>query len=477
MQNDKPATNKRVEATAGWGELFSGKNAIRSLTLVGGVALHAINVFIATTILPTVVNDIGGMDYYAWNTALFVTASILGSALVPKLLSQSGPRIAYLIAAIIFAAGTLGCGLAPSMQAMLAGRVVQGLGGGMMLALSYAMIRIVFDAALWPRAIALVSGMWGVATLVGPAVGGIFAELGVWRAAFWSLVPVIGLFAALAMAILPKQTASSASKDRLAWPQLILLTTAVLIVSAASISPSAFWNAAGLFLAFITLLLLVWVEHRSTKRILPKGAFSLSRLGAIYLTMGFLGGSVTSSEVFIPLFFQVLHDQSPLVAGYLAAIMGGTWTLGSIGSSGISGRRAYHIILAAPIMGIVGMGILAYLVPAGSSGTWYELLPICIAMAIVGFGVGITWPHLLTGIFKRADAADQNLASASVTTVQLFTTAIGAALAGMVANLAGLTDPGGAAGTANAALWLFCGFSVISGAALFSAIALMRASR
>ncbi len=97
------------------------------------------------------------------------------------------------VAAVIFAAGTLACGLAPSMPAMLAGRVVQGLGGGMMLALSYAMIRIVFDEPLWPRAIALVSGMWGVATLVGPAIGGIFAELGVWRAAFWSLVPVIGI--------------------------------------------------------------------------------------------------------------------------------------------------------------------------------------------------------------------------------------------------------------------------------------------
>ena len=139
MQDQTSASGQ----TAGWGDLFAGKNAIRSLTLVGGVALHAINVFIATTILPTVVADIGGMDYYAWNTALFVTASILGSALVPRLLSQAGPRSAYLLAAVIFAAGTLACGLAPSMPVMLAGRSVQGLGGGMMLALSYAMIRIV----------------------------------------------------------------------------------------------------------------------------------------------------------------------------------------------------------------------------------------------------------------------------------------------------------------------------------------------
>lgn len=477
MQNDNPAAAATAGATAGWGELFAGKNAIRSLTLVGGVALHAINVFIATTILPTVVADIGGMDYYAWNTALFVTASILGSALVPKLLSQTGPRNAYLVAAFIFATGTLACGLAPSMPAMLAGRVVQGLGGGMMLALSYAMIRIVFDESLWPRAIALVSGMWGVATLVGPAIGGIFAELGVWRAAFWSLVPVIGIFAIMATLILPKRAGDSENKDRLAWPQLILLTTAVLIISAASISPSAVWNMAGVAIAFAVLLLLVLIEHKSTKRILPKGTFSLSRLGALYLTMGFLGGSVTSSEVFVPLFFQVLHNQSPLVAGYLAALMGGSWTLGSIGSSGVSGARVNRVILAAPIMGIAGMITLAILVPPGSEGHWYDLLPICLAMAIIGFGVGMTWPHLLTRVFKRAEAADQNLASASLTTVQLFTTAMGAALAGMIANLAGLSNPGGFAGTSNAALWLFIGFAVMSSIALFAAIALVRSSR
>ncbi|PWL19193.1 MFS transporter [Falsochrobactrum shanghaiense] len=480
MQEQKPASNVSTGAstggTAGWGELFAGRNAIRALTLVGGVALHAINVFIATTILPTVVRDIGGMDYYAWNTALFVTASILGSALVPNLLSRTGPRHAYLLAAAIFAAGTLACGFAPSMPAMLAGRVVQGLGGGMMLALSYAMIRIVFDERLWPRAIALVSGMWGVATLVGPAVGGIFAELGVWRAAFWSLVPVIGLFALLATAILPLRAPGAGSTDRLAWRQLLLLTGSVLAVSAASISTQGILNVAGVAAALAMLVLLVRVERRSAKRIMPKGSFRLHRLGALYLTMGLLSASVTSSEVFVPLFFQVLHGQSPLVAGYLAAIMGASWTFGSIGSSGLMGRRADRIILAAPVMGIAGMGVLAILVPPGSTGQWQDLLPICLAMAVVGLGVGMTWPHLLTRIFKRAEPEDQNLASASITMVQLFTTAQGAALAGMAANLAGLSHPGGVAGASNAALWLFCSFALMSALALLSAIALVRRS-
>ncbi|MBA5791107.1 MFS transporter, partial [Escherichia coli] len=67
---------------------------------------------------------------------------------------------------------------AQTMPWMLAGRTAQGFGGGILFALSYALIRVVFDARLWSRAMAMVSGMWGVATLCGPAIGGIFAETG-----------------------------------------------------------------------------------------------------------------------------------------------------------------------------------------------------------------------------------------------------------------------------------------------------------
>jgi hypothetical protein len=157
--------------------------------------------------------------------------------------------------------------------------------------------------------------------------------------------------------------------------------------------------------------------------------------------------------------------------------MGGSWTLGSIGSSGVSSGRVDRVIIAAPLMGIAGMVTLAALVPVGSDGHWVSLLPICLALAVIGFGVGMTWPHLLTRIFKRADADDQNLASASVTTVQLFTTALGASLAGMIANMAGLSNPGGFAGTANAAMWLFSGFAVMSTLAFLSALALVRSAR
>ncbi|MGG3795067.1 MFS transporter [Pseudomonas paraversuta] len=462
-------------ANTGWAALLSGANGVRSLALAGGVILHAVNVYIATTILPSVVRDIGGIDYYAWNTTLFVAASILGSALSARLLARTGPRGAYISASLVFAAGALICGLAPSMPVMLLGRFIQGLGGGFLFALSYAMIRLVFDESLWPRAMALISGMWGVATLVGPAIGGIFAGFGVWRAAFWSLIPVAALFALLAATVLPGRSADRAPGSPLALAQLLFLTAAVLAVSAGSVSPELSHNILGLGAAVILTALLIRSERRARHRLLPDGAFRISTaLGALYATMSLLAVAVTSGEIFVPLFLQVLHHQSALVAGYLAALMGAGWTLGSVASSGASGAGIRRAILAGPILGLVGMLMLADLMGSPSSGDWLAVMPICLALVAIGLGVGLAWPHLLTRVFQAAPAGEQDLTSASITTVQLFATALGAALAGMVANLAGLTEPGGIAGTMSAAGWLFGVFALAPVIGVFTALRVIR---
>lgn len=460
------------QVQTGWGALLGGRNSIRSIALAGGVGLHAINVYLVTTILPSVVADIGGLDYYAWNTTLFVVASIVGSATSVRLLETSGPRLAYVIAAFIFGLGTVACALALTMPMMLAGRFVQGLGGGLLVALSYSMIRLVFPESLWPRAMALISGMWGVATLVGPAVGGIFAELGHWRAAFWTMVPVIALFALLAFGVLPERNQEEARGERPALPvvQLFLLSLAVAAVSVGSVAPDPLWNMAGVAAALALLFALTTVERTAKQRLLPTGSFSLAAaLGPVFLTMTLLAVTVTGSEIFVPLFLQVLHAQQPLMAGYLAALMGAGWTMGSIWSSGAQGCCVGRNIRLSPAVVLVGMASLAFLVPGASMGTWETMLPICMALLLAGAGVGTGWPHLLTRVLQVAPKDEQGLASASITTVQLFATALGAALAGMVANMAGLTTPGGVPGTSATAMWLFGVFAVAPVIGVFSA--------
>ncbi|HCT04665.1 MAG TPA: MFS transporter [Pseudomonas sp.] len=458
-----------------WGELLLGRNAARSLALSGGIALYATNTYIATTILPSVVAEIGGLELYAWSTTLYVVASILGSALTSKLLLRTGPRLAYAVATLVFMAGVMICALAPSMPVMLVGRSIQGLGGGVLLALCYSMIQLVFEERLWPRAMALVSGMWGVATLVGPAVGGVFAELDAWRYAFGAMVPVSLAYIVLTSRALPPRDPTATTVARLPVAQLVLLAAAVLAVCAGSVSPLPSWNLLGIATCAVLVLLLIRQESRASVRLLPRDALKFSTpLCALYATTCLLVIGM-SSEIFMPYFLQHLHGQSPLVAGYMAALMAAGWTVSEILSSGWTGRGAHRAILAGPLLIVAGLVILAITTPVTSAGEWTLLAPICIGLFLVGFGIGLGWPHLLTRILQVASAQDQDTAASSITTLQLFAMALGAALAGVISNMAGINDAAGDAGVANAARWLFAVFTLAPMLALVMAVRATRA--
>lgn len=444
--------------TLSWSTLLSGANLIRSIALSGGVALHAVNLYITTTILPSVVKNIGGLDYYAWNTSVYVVASIVGAALSAQSLTRFGPKVAYALAGVIFAVGALLCAAAVSMPMMLAGRLVQGLGGGMLVALPYAMTRIVFPEPLWPRAMAMISGMWGIATLLGPAIGGIFAELELWRVAFWMLIPLIGLFGAMAVIVLPGRRGDLAPPPPLPARQLVLLTAAVLAASIASVNNDRLWSLVSLLLAGLLAYALMRVDARAPQRLLPRGSFRIaSPLGALYAMSALLAVTVSCTEIFVPLFLQELHGHSPLQAGYIASLMSVGWTLGSLITSGLQGRRLVFTLRASPLLSLASLTVLAALVPWPGAAGWRLTASICLALIAGGMSVGLAFPHLASRVLQVAPEDEQDLAASSIMTVQLGATAFGAALAGLTVNLAGYAG-GPGMDVANAARWLFTVF-------------------
>lgn len=460
-------TSTAAAPQASWRELFHGRNGLRSIALAGGVALHAVNIYIVTTILPTVIQEIGGLAYYAWNTTLFVVASIVGSAVSTRLIATMGPRQTYLLALAVFSLGAVGCALAPTMPVMLAARTVQGVSGGVLFALSYALIRVVFDSHLWPRAMALVSGMWGVATLGGPAIGGVFAQNGHWRLAFWVMLPAALLLALIVATQFRGKEAKDTATGRLPIASITLLVLSVLAISIASLSQSLAWNVGGIIIGLIIAALIARIDSRSCNKLLPSGAYSLSsQLGVIYAIMSLLVAGLTT-EIFVPYFLQVIHGLTPLVAGYMTAAMAGGWTLASLYSATSDDTRAYRLIRISPVIVTVALTILAATIPIS---TWQNkeasIVVYCIALTCVGFGIGLSWPHLLTRVFAVAAAGEETLASASITTVQLYATALSAALAGVIVNGAGLANPGGVAGAQGAALALFASFSIASALAV-----------
>ena len=458
-----------VTASPGWADLLSGGNLVRSLALSGGVALHAVNLYISTTILPTVVREIGGLDLYAWNTTLFVIASILGAALSSPVLAKTGPRGGYGVAAAVFIVGTLACAAAGSMPVMLAGRFVQGLGGGILLALAYAMVRRVYAEPLWPRALALLSSMWGIATLLGPAVGGIFAELGLWRGAFLALVPFAALIAVAAVLVLPPREGEARPAEPLPLVQLVLLTIAVFAASWGGIGQNIVSTVAGMLAALLLVVLFVVVERKGVRKLLPRETFRLpGALGSLYATSALLAMTVTCTEIFLPLFLQELHGRSPLQAGYIAAVMSAGWTAAAILASGLQGARRTLAVRAGPVLSLASMLALALVLPvadpvadpvsglvSGPAGDVLRLALICAALIAGGAGVGLAYPHLSAMVMHVAPPEEADNAASSIMTVQLCATAFGAAIAGLAVNLAGGGTSSGGMDVANAARWLF----------------------
>lgn len=332
------------------------------------------------------------------------------------------------------------------------------------------MINLVFVQSLWPRAMALISGMWGVATLIGPAIGGIFAEMDAWRFAFWTLLPVTLIYAVFTWRILPAGKSNTAATSALPITQLVLLTAIVLTISASSIASSGLTNLAGIVLATLLLILLLRIESRATSRLLPKGALRLnSPLAALYITVSLLAIGITC-EIFVPYFLQTLHGQSPLISGYIAATMAAGWTISEVTSAGWKKAGVRWAIISGPIIVLIGIVALSILMPASSLGGWQHMGPIAISLTLVGFGIGFGWPHLLTRILQVAAEEDKDIAGASITTVQMFATAVGAAIAGMVANLSGLNAPRGVAGAENTAHWLFALYAIAPALAIVTAI-------
>lgn len=446
---------------ASWRALLSGRNGLRSIALAGGVALHAINVYIVVTILPSIIADIGGLAYYAWSTTLFVVTSIVGSTLAAKLIDQLGPRWAYLLGLAVFSCGTLLCALAPSMPLLLLGRSIQGLGGGILMALSYALIRLLFESHLWARGMALVSGMWGIATLCGPAIGGLFAQGGHWRWAFLFLLPVALVLALIVMRELSPHPVKSPVPIRIPALTIGLLVASVLVISVASLSPDLMWQVLGIVAGLAIVVMVGRRDTRAQVKLLPSGAYTLStQLGVVYAMMCLLVASITP-EIFVPYFLQTIHGFSPLTAGYMTAAMAAGWTVGSVYSAGKNGHIVASMLKFGPLVIVVALLSLAAMTPLlGWLTATLQLVVYCIALAGVGLGIGMGWPHLLTHVLNSAPKGQEGLASASISTIQLYATAFAAALAGVVANGAGLTQPGGVVGAQSAALWVFVLFAL-----------------
>jgi MFS family permease len=432
-----------------WAALLRNGRGAHTLLLTLGVGVHAIDVFIIATVLPSVVADIGGAAFYTWSTMLYVVASILGTACLGFVQARWDLRRSYIGGGLVFLTGSLGCAMAPNMAWLLLARATQGAGGGMLVALSYGMVGELYPEALRPRVFSMISGMWGTAALLGPTVGGIFAAINWWRGAFWVATPVLIGLMALAWCTLPP-AAGQGTTIRFPWQRLLLLGVGVLCV-ASSGQVAWLWLRLPLIIGGGVLMGLTFrLDAQAATRLFPSQPLSLHHpVGTAYWMLFLIDVTASQVTVFMPLVVQVLHGVSPLGAGYFAALRSLAWTLAALCSAGLWGRWVHLVLFLGPLIITWSIAGQAAVVVNGSL-TW-----LVVFIALHGVGIGICFAHLSSWTISAARVGEENLTASSIATVRSLGQAFGAATAGLIANAAGLAQGVSVATVASAATWVY----------------------
>ncbi len=424
--------------------------------VAGGVVLYSTNEFLTISMLPSTISEIGGERMYVWVTTLYLVGSVVAAAAVNALLHRIGACISFLAGFVVLAAGSFVCAAAPTMEVLLFGRFFQGLAGGLLCGLSLAVINAVLPRRLWSRGSALVASTWGIGALLGPALGGLFAQFGAWRWAFGLLAMLSVAMAFLAPVLLTVDGSEQPDRDSARIPVLsvVLLGAAALTVSVASVPHNAVATAGLLVFGALLLGAFLVFDRRMDTAVLPASVYGFGPLKWVYLTLGLLVAA-TKVDLYVPLFGQRLAHLGPIMAGLLGAALSLGWTISGLVSGSLNRTRTIvMVVVAAPLM--MGGGLAVAGVTHVQDATAGIVILCAFALLAVGVGIGAAWPHLSAWAMSDVDdPAEGGAAATAINLVQLIFGAFGAGLAGVVVNL---VDGGGA----SAARWAFAVFAILA---------------
>ena len=428
-----PSAGPQPAAADGrWRSVLRGEYGIYTFILALGIGVHAIDTFMVATIMPSVVADIGGVAFYAWAAMLYMVGSVVGTVCAAPVRASFALRRAYPIAGMLFLSGALGCALAPTMPALLAGRLVEGLGGGLIVAMSMSMITQLYPVNLRKRILASMSTVWAVAALLGPTVGGVFAQTGWWRGAFWTSSLLLTGFVLLAALRLPRRERRVVPL-RLPFLRLSLIGGGVLGVASVGLLESA-WQRPLLTLASLALIGAAFRrDGRAEVRLFPRAPLSLRRpIGPAYWSFMLISGSHTTVGIFLPLQLATLYHLPPLLIGYFNGVLALGWTAAATLTSGWHGRRETAAMLGGPLLmmaGIAGLALGVGKLPLAAVG---------VCAALIGAGIGLVNIHMVALTMSNAAPGEEQITASSIPTMRFIGLSVGSAVAGMIANLAGL---------------------------------------
>lgn len=407
------------------------------LTIISGLMLAlflaALNQTVVATALPRIAADLQGSAHLTWIIAAYLLASTAATPIYGKLSDMYGRRLLLQIALGTFILTSMLCAVAASMPQLILFRALQGLGGGGLTALTLSIVADIMPPRDRGRYQAHLIGVYGFASIIGPALGGFLADTFSWRLVFWINAP-IGLLAVLVSHVTLKRLVSRRVGHRIDYPGAILIVAAIccLLLVTTMGGNDVPWNSpiiAGLVgLTIVFFGLATWQERRAPEPIISPQFFRIP----IFVSMNAAGlcasACMIGCTIFVPIYMQIVHGQQATSSGIMLIPLTAASITGNVISGRVIAKTGRYRIL--PILGqtLAACGMLALAFAPPGAALWL----IALTLFVTGMGYGIGAPALSLGVQNAVPQQDVGAATATITAVRSIGGSLGVALLGAV---------------------------------------------
>ena len=401
------------------GTLTISRRRRRAITagLLLGMTLGALEATVVSTAMPTIIATLGGLAHYSWVFSAYLLTSTACVPIWGRLSDLYGRRRMYLLGVAIFLIGSLFCGISQSMVQLILARALQGLGAGCIIPLSMTIVGELYTLAERPRTQALFSGVWGVASIAGPLVGGYVTDYLSWPWVFYLNLPFGLLAASVIASAYPASTRFSAV--RVDWLGAGLLFTGIsaLLIALSDDTPGGIW----VWVAATIVLLgsFVAVERKAAEPILPLDLFRVPVIARSLSVVFLVGVALFGAIAFIPLFVQAVRGGTATQAGQAITPLFLGWVVMSIVGARATVVFGYRSVSIAGSV-LMTLGFFGLTLVDGDSPNWI-LMTSC---TVIGAGMGTQMLSLLLAVQHGVDRSRLGIATA----LNQFSRSVGAAI-------------------------------------------------
>ena len=411
------------------------KERAKRRILVGimlSVFLAAMESTVVATAMPTVVRSLGGIQIYSWVFSGFLLTQTVTMPLWGRFSDLYGRRQVFLIGLATFLGGSALSGTAQSMAQLIVFRMVQGLGAGSLMTLGYTIIGELFGLERRAKLQGWISSVWGVASLVGPWLGGVLSDHVSWRWVFYVNLP----FGAIAMALIATALVEEARPARrpvmdVAGVALFTAGVSALLLGIVQAGRAGSWSGAAvlspLALGLTGLVLFVVVERRAAEPIVPLRLFGSRMVIAAVVTRFLAGMAMFGAISFVPLFLQSVTGTTATGAGMVLTpfILG--WVAMSVTSARLILRVGYRAVVMTGMACLTGAFLLF--------ARWSATLSHADAMRdvlLAGVGMGLVVVPMLIAVQSAVPRSDLGAATSMTQFFMSIGGAVGLSVMGAV---------------------------------------------